>query len=436
MEEIQKNIVAKFGGTSMTDFPQVKDIIIDNPKITVIVVSAPGKRSSDDVKVTDRLKKICQLRSLNEYWHDEWKEVCHRFIEIANEFELNRQLLDAEFVEIKNQIKAGCSEAYILSRGEYLTAKLFARYLKSWDFVDAYELVDIGKDGNPSLQRQIKVDIPVVVPGFYGKGVTGELVILPRGGSDVTAAYLAAQLKYEFERWSDSAVCVTNPKIIHGARVVDEMTYTELGNISSIVQDILHPTAAKICTRYNVTTRIRNINDATGEFTTIVTHRKSEETPIVGINVLGGYVSFTLFQPGIDNAVGILATMAEIFADKGIPVRTVGGGGASVVFMTHKSNLQGFPIEDMANIIRNHHRFDNHKVFTNENLALISIAGDGMVGNYGYLAGVTGAIERKKLSILAIESPSGEGVIELFIDQAASKDAVEALYVEFISNEL
>lgn|GEM_PF-1053095 len=440
MEKMEKstNIVAKFGGTSMCDaeaFRISKEIVLGNPLIKVVVVSAPGKRSFDDDKMTDLLRKICTLRSQSENFWDIWKIIADRFLEIAEELRLNkiilRQKLDSLYYK---RIMEGCSEAEVLSIGENITAGLFAGYLNC-EFTDAYSVVFIGKDKNPSFTKKLTLEKRTVIPGFYGRGVSGEITTFTRGGSDVTAAYLAAQLGFDLERWSDSAVCVTNPKMVPHALVVKEMSHAEMDNISSIVPNVLHPAATEICMKYNVTVRVKNVQDPQGSFTTVIPKRDATTFPIAGINIQENYVNFSISQPGMGSSIGVASVITGIFADMGITIRTIGGGANSISLLMHEKNLNGKNANDVMAAIKSHYRLSSHKVTTQDQMSVISVVGDGMINAKNYLGRVTSVIGDADISIFAIESPPGEGVIEIFIDQRDGKRAVEALYNEFFPNE-
>lgn len=310
-----KRIVMKFGGTSMASsasWKQVKDIVNSNKNVAAVVVSAPGKCESYNLKVTDILKNIASSRSSQEDWSSDFSLFVERFEIIANELSLDVKKLSTDFEHIKDRINEGCSEAEILSRGEYLTAKLFAEYC-NLDFLDAYDVVTISQAGKPIFPRH---NIPtisslVIVPGYYGRGEDGSLTVFSRGGSDVSGAYLSIILQAEYERWSDTPVCFTDPRMIKNARIVQELTYAELGNIATVVPNILHPNAAQICIENSITVYIKNTQEPLGIATRITSTRDYSRDPIAGIHMQSGYVSFTLQQSGMDEAVGYIYTFSE-----------------------------------------------------------------------------------------------------------------------------
>ena len=120
--------VAKFGGSSLSSsaqFEKVKNIIDSDPSRRVVVVSAPGKRSSDDNKVTDLLY-LCNAHLKYDVSYDSIFEMIEeRYMDIRKGCGLNTDL-DSEFETIRSHLKKGMSVEYLVSRGEYLNARLMA----------------------------------------------------------------------------------------------------------------------------------------------------------------------------------------------------------------------------------------------------------------------------------------------------------------------
>ena len=130
--------VLKFGGSSLASgesFEKVKKIINADPSRSIVVVSAPGKRFSGDNKVTDLLY-ICQAHiKYNASFEDIFDKIGERYREICHYCKL-KQDIDSELENIRSQFNKKTSVDYIVSRGEYLNAKLMAEYL-GYTFVDS-----------------------------------------------------------------------------------------------------------------------------------------------------------------------------------------------------------------------------------------------------------------------------------------------------------
>lgn len=233
-------IVAKFGGSSLAhaeDFARVAKIVVNND-IPIVIVSAPGvKKSTQTVgskgdvsqtpfgqtKVTDLLVSAYgEWEKSGEVGGESFFEVCRRFKEIAAAFDIN---IDRSLADIKAAINSGRGYDYTVSRGEVLSAQILSELL-GYNYVDARECVKLTLDGkidfNSIVAHSGKIKIPCVIPGFYGKMPNGEIKLLPRGGSDISGAAIAAAMGGEFQKWTDVDGIYNG----HGG-VIDHLSYDE-----------------------------------------------------------------------------------------------------------------------------------------------------------------------------------------------------------------
>ena len=140
--------VCKFGGTSMANSKtilKVVDIIESDLSRHYIVVSAPGKRTPEDIKVTDALYACFNDVKKMGNCNNSFKVVEKRFREIVQELGVDIDI-DNELKTIKEGIEKSTTPDYAASRGEYLSAKILAMRL-NYDFVDAYDLIKFNEKG-------------------------------------------------------------------------------------------------------------------------------------------------------------------------------------------------------------------------------------------------------------------------------------------------
>jgi len=126
-----ETIVVKFGGSSLASAAQIQKaaaIVGENPARRFVVVSAPGKRSKDDEKVTDLLYRCGTLAASGEDFSPVLEKITRRFAEIIDGLGIENFDLAAEMDAIRAHLAAP-QEAYLASRGEYLNAKIIAAYL-------------------------------------------------------------------------------------------------------------------------------------------------------------------------------------------------------------------------------------------------------------------------------------------------------------------
>lgn len=296
IENIKIKNVAKFGGSSLSDssqFTKVKNIVNDE-KRDVIVVSAPGKRDIRDFKVTDKLLDIYKYKSQINLLEDSLKEIKKqikdtrkhlektnkqakdRFEEIALELKLDKKTntdIDITFDDIYDSD----SKDFILSRGEYLNAKLMAKYL-DYKFLDAKDLIFLDKDGKldkektyKKIRENIKKGEKVVVPGFYARDNKGRIVTFARGGSDYTGSIIAGALDAEvYENWTDvDGIMTDDPNKNKNAKKYNNLSYTELDEIIDSGARVYQKDAIEPVRDKNITIRVLNTNNPEGSGTEI-----------------------------------------------------------------------------------------------------------------------------------------------------------------------
>ena len=205
-------ITAKFGGTSLASASQIKkvaDIIRANPDRRYVVASAPGKRFSDDIKITDLLYKLHAQFTNGEDFSGTLDKISQRYSEIISELGIEFDI-DSELDAIQKNIIAGASADYPASRGEYINSKIIAKFL-GWEFVDASEVIFFKDNGHLNEKKTFKamgerlaaLDY-AVIPGFYGSLPDGSIKTFSRGGSDVTGSIVARSVNADlYENWTD-----------------------------------------------------------------------------------------------------------------------------------------------------------------------------------------------------------------------------------------
>ena len=297
IETIEGKSVSKFGGSSLKDagqFAKVKKIIFSKEDRDVIVVSAPGRRFKEDTKITDELislsdknKKIDDLekiiKSLEEelkvqeaYRDTQLEKVKRRFLSIAEELKLE-DFWDDELKFVFDEIKNSRDKDFIVSRGEYLNAKLLSRYL-GYDFIDAKDIIIFDEAGKVDLEKSakaIRVNIgekkKAVVPGFYGSDKNGDIVTFIRGGSDYTGSLIAYALDSKvYENWTDvNGIMTSDHNKDPDAKTIDKLNFKELKEIIDKGAQVYQGDAIKPVEEKNITIKILNTNNPRNHGTVI-----------------------------------------------------------------------------------------------------------------------------------------------------------------------
>jgi len=248
---------------------QVIEIINLNPERRFIVVSAPGKNSKYSEKITDQLLA------------GDWAAVERRFIEEGLELgwknaseALNLASVDYAFNHDSPDWRA--------SRGEWLAARMLAELIGA-KFVDATEVIRINSDGTVNelsydlLQSAIgNYSGKVVIPGFYGLDLGGNLKTFPRGGSDISGAVVARGVMAEvYENWTDvDGVMTHDPKFHREARTLERIMIDHMIEMAQNGAKVLHPDCLSPVMNSGIPVIVRNTFNLASSGTLVITDQE------------------------------------------------------------------------------------------------------------------------------------------------------------------
>ena len=264
--------IAKFGGSSLADAFQIKkvcDIILSDPDRRIVVVSAPGKRNKEDIKVTDLLIAVAKAALSGDSYENELKAVIERFRSICDDLDIEDKL-----PEITETLKAAASSDTsdsnryldtVKAMGEDCCARLVAAYLTSTGHPAKYcnpkecglflEHDAAGKarilgESYENLESLKYSKELCIFPGFYGYGKDGRIITFSRGGSDITGSILAGAVSADvYENWTDvDNVFAVNPSIVKNPFPIYEITYDEMRELAYAGFSVLHEEALYITT--------------------------------------------------------------------------------------------------------------------------------------------------------------------------------------------
>ena len=380
--------VVKFGGSSLADAKQITkaaDIIKSDEKRRYVVPSAPGKRFSDDIKVTDMLYNCNSLAMENKSIDNAFGAIAERYNGIISDLGLDLSL-DNEFAEIKKNISAKAGSEYAASRGEYLNGIVIAALL-GYEFIDAATVIVFNEDGSfnnektqPKLRDRLKNVERAVIPGFYGKGADGKIKTFSRGGSDITGAIVARAVKASlYENWTDvSGFFACDPRIVPSAKCIKELSYQELRELSYMGANVLHSDSIFPVKAAGIPIRIRNTFRPQDEGTLIVDSdvRNPEGNVVTGI---AGKKDFTviLLEKSMMNAeVGFAANVLKVLCRHGISFEHLPSGIDTMSVVIENKYLEEVSLDDILQEIRDAVHPDY--IHTRESVALVATVGHGM----------------------------------------------------------
>ncbi len=429
-------ITVKFGGSSLADagqFRKVADIITADPRRAFVVVSAPGRRTPDDDKVTDLLYAAHKSAGTPAF-SGVWDRITDRFEAIVRDLGLD---LDLGLESIRAGIEAGANEDYCASRGEYLNAKIMAALLGR-PFIDARECVFFRADGafdavrtDEALGAALRELPGAVVPGFYGANPDGTVRTFSRGGSDITGAIVArASGSSCYENWTDvSGILAADPRIVPEAQPIREITYRELREMAYMGASVLHEDAIYPARTAGIPIRIRNTN-APGDPGTVIAREASggHLPPVTGIAGKRDFSIIHIEKDQMNETPGFVSRVIEPFARRGISIEHIPTGIDSMCVVVPTAQIRDSRTELLCDI---RDAVNPDVILVENDMALLAVVGRGMVRRKGVAAKLFGALAAAGVNVRMIDQGSGELNIIVGVDNADYEAAVRALHDAF-----
>ena len=433
--------VLKFGGTSMADAEQyrkVRDIVRADPARRVVVVSAAGKRFSDDNKITDLLY-LCHAHLQYGVSYDSiFDTIRGRYVAIRDELGLKTDL-ESEFAALKQKMDSGISREELVSRGEYFSALLMAEYL-GFDFIDATKWLYFHYDGTVDQEKSypalaaLVTERGAVIPGFYGLMPDGKIRTLTRGGSDITGALAAAALNAEvYENWTDvSGILMADPRIVENPKTIERATYSELRQLSYSGAQVLHEMTVFPVREKNIPLNIRNTNDPDHPGTLISDEfidQSNNQRFITGIAGKKDFSIVTISKKGMAGAVGTLRAIVEIFEDNAVPIcyTPTGIDVISLVVPTEKLSPHLYTVTGQ---LRAKIHPDSIKVA--DNIAIVAAVGRKMAYRAGTSGKIFAALGERGINIRMISQGPDELNILVGVDEKDYAATIRVLYDAFV----
>lgn len=431
----------KFGGTSMASvesITRVKEIILGDPERRFVVVSAPGKTDGYG-KVTDAL--ISVFNAPYEERTAAFLPVRKRFEELCDGLGVDRAALADDMEEIQDRVPDAGYD-YIVSRGEYLSAKLLAALI-GFDFVDSAELIKFrGKTyDDPYTESMAKLGLAnranAVIPGFYGSDRKNNIVTFSRGGSDISGAIVARAVSSSlYENFTDVDGFMTcDPRIVPHASPIDVITYRELRELAYMGANVLHPESIFPVRKANIPIHILNTFNPQAEGTLIVPseqflagkYTRTRTSPITAIAGKKNFFSLYIDKSMMNAEVGFVRRVLSCFEKLSIPVEHIPSGidSMTVVFSAVDEGTAKALISSIENEVKPDH------MHLATNVSLIAIVGHGMKSRPGTAARAISRLSNAGINLMMIDQGASEINIILGVSDEDFERALIALNGEF-----
>jgi len=349
-------VVLKFGGTSVSSLERWETIdrvlrrCLEEGLRPLVVCSALSQVSNqlerlladavvDRESVAPALERLREThRSLGERLELDTDELLGDLFQ-----ELERTVLGISLTrEVTPRLRAR-----VLSQGELMSTRMGAAWLNrrglktSWE--DVRTLLEARREGrsafgserqylgatcpdgpDPELEERLRAtDADVLVTqGFLARGPDGDTVLLGRGGSDTSAAYLAARLGAEhLEIWTDvPGLFTANPGQVPEARLIRRLGYAEASELASRGAKVLHPRCLGPVRKAGIPLRIRCTPWPHSEGTVISEHPERSRPGILGVAARTDQVLVTLDLEGTWQRVGVIADVASCFRSLNVSI--------------------------------------------------------------------------------------------------------------------
>ncbi len=457
--------VLKFGGTSVGSVKSILSLkkIVETEARTqpvVVVVSALGG-------ITDKLIATSQMALKgDDKWREEFDAMVtrhHQMIDTIITDDKKRVDLFNKVDQLFDQLKSIYYGVYlihdlskktedaIVSYGERLSSNIVATLIKGGKRMNSRDFIRTEKkngkhrlvaDLTNQLVREAFKDMPevAVVPGFISRDKdTSETTNLGRGGSDYTAAIIAAALDAEvLEIWTDvDGFMTADPRVIKTAYTINELSYIEAMELCNFGAKVIYPpTIYPVCVK-NIPIKVKNTFNPEHPGTLIKDHIENDQKPIKGISSIKGTTLITVTGLSMVGVIGVNRRIFTTLANKGISVFMVSQASSenstSIGVRDEDANDAVEVLNDeFAKEIETGAMFPMH---AESGLATIAIVGENMKHSPGIAGKLFGTLGRSGISVIACAQGASETNISFVVDGKFLRKALNVLHDSFFLSE-
>lgn len=457
--------VLKFGGTSVGSIESIlslKQIVLKEAKEqpVVVVVSALGG-------ITDKLIATSQLAIAgDERYRDEFEAIVdrhHKMIDTIITDAKKREDLFNIVDSLLEQLKSIYFGVYlirdmsektqdaIVSYGERLSSNIVATLIKGAKWFDSRDFIKterkLGKnvldaDLTNKLVRQTFSDLPRIslVPGFISRDKnTGEVTNLGRGGSDYTAAVIAAALDADvLEIWTDvDGFMTADPRVIKSAYTINELSYIEAMELCNFGAKVIYPpTIYPVCVK-NIPIKVKNTFNPEHPGTLIKEKIDGDHKPIKGISSINGTALITVTGLSMVGVIGVNRRIFSVLADNGISVFMVSQASSE------NSTSIGVKEDDAESAVEVlNHEFAKeietgamYPMIVEHGLATVAIVGENMKHTPGIAGKLFGTLGRSGISIIACAQGASETNISFVVNSNFLRKSLNVIHDSFFLSE-
>ena len=441
--------VVKFGGSSVANAEQISkiiEVVTSDADRRIVVVSAPGKRFGDDVKVTDLLIALADAVLAGNDFETQLVAVVERYAEIQRDLDLSADVVATIEADLRGRIETrGANDLQFMdamkAAGEDCNARVIAEAFTRAGFPAIYvnpgeagmllsdefgnaEVLDESFEKLSSLKDSEEI---VIFPGFFGVTKGGEVATFPRGGSDITGAILAAAVKADvYENFTDvDSVCAMDPRLIENPPAIDCMTYREMRELSYAGFGVFHDEAIIPAVHAEIPICIKNTNNPSAPGTMVVPKREPEHGSVVGISSASGFCSIYIDKYMMNREVGFGRRLLQILEEEGVSFEHTPSGIDNISVIMASANISDTKEEHVLSRIQTELQPD--AVSVEHGLALVMVVGEGMQYTPGMAARATEAFHEAGVNLEMVNQGASEISMMFAVKDSDREKAIRAL---------
>ena len=457
--------VLKFGGTSVGSVKSILSLkqIVENEakkQPVVIVVSALGG-------ITDKLIATSKLAVAgDEEWKTEFDAMVDRHHKMIDTIITDTKAREDLFIKVDalldqlrsiyfgvfliHDLSEKTSDA-IVSYGERLSSLIVSTLVKGSKWYDSREFIKtVDKNGKHVLDAELTTELVVktfselprisLVPGFISSDRDSkEITNLGRGGSDYTAAIIAAALNAEvLEIWTDvDGFMTADPKVIKTAYTINELSYIEAMELCNFGAKVIYPpTIYPVCVK-NIPIRVKNTFNPESDGTIIKQKIENNLKPIKGISSISGTTLITVTGLSMVGVIGVNRRIFTALAQQGISVFLVSQASSE---NSTSIGVRDQDAEKAVNVLDNEFakEIETGAMFpmhAESGLATIAIVGENMKHTPGIAGKLFGTLGRSGISVIACAQGASETNISFVIDGKYLRKSLNVLHDSFFLSE-
>ena len=457
--------VLKFGGTSVGSVESILSLkaIVEKEaqkQPIIVVVSALGG-------ITDKLIATSVLAQKgDETWKDEFQAMVerhHKMIDtIITDPRKREQLfniVDSLFEQLRSiyfgvylihDLSKKTQDA-IVSYGERLSSNIVATLVQGAKWYDSREFIKTVRKNHKNtldseltnrLVRRTFSDLQRIslVPGFISKDRdTDEITNLGRGGSDYTAAIIAAALDADIlEIWTDvDGFMTADPRVIKTAYTIKELSYIEAMELCNFGAKVVYPpTIYPVCVK-NIPIRVKNTFNPDGEGSIIKQKVANNDKPIKGISSINGTTLITVAGLSMVGVIGVNRRIFTALADNGISVFMVSQASSensTSIGVRDQDAAEAVEVlnSEFAKEIETGAMFPMH---AESGLATIAVVGENMKNTPGIAGKLFGTLGRAGISMIACAQGASQTNISFVVKSEHLRKALNAIHDSFFLSE-